>query len=71
MTPLSGKTLILLGVILIVAGAVLTFSGKVPFIGRLPGDIRIERENFSLYLPFGTCLLFSLAASLLHWLIRR
>ncbi|WP_429884512.1 DUF2905 domain-containing protein, partial [Geoalkalibacter halelectricus] len=49
-----GKTLILLGFLLILAGALLTWGGKIPLLGRLPGDIRIERENFSLHFPLGT-----------------
>ncbi len=44
---------------------------QVPWIGRLPGDIRIERPGFSLYLPLGTCLLLSLVLSLLAWLVQR
>ena len=66
-----GKLLIVLGLGLTIVGLLLTFAGKLPFLGRLPGDIRIERENFSFYLPLGTCLLVSLGLSLLAWLLRR
>ncbi|MDO3379205.1 DUF2905 domain-containing protein [Geoalkalibacter halelectricus] len=66
-----GKTLILLGFLLILAGALLTWGGKIPLLGRLPGDIRIERENFSLYFPLGTCILISALVSLALWLFRR
>ncbi|NJC88658.1 MAG: DUF2905 domain-containing protein [Desulfuromonas sp.] len=66
-----GKLLIILGSVLIIAGLVLTFTGKIPFLGKLPGDIRIERESFSFYFPLGTCLLLSLIFSLLFWLFRR
>jgi hypothetical protein len=66
-----GKLLIILGVALIIAGLLLTFAGKIPFLGKLPGDIRIEREHFSFYFPLGTCLLLSLLLSLLFWLFRR
>lgn len=66
-----GKLLIILGVVLIIAGALLTFAGKIPFLGKLPGDLRIEREHFSFYFPLGTCLLLSLLLSLLFWLFRR
>ena len=45
-----GKLLIILGVALTILGLLLTFAGKIPFPGKLPGDIRIERENFSFYL---------------------
>jgi hypothetical protein len=66
-----GKLLIGLGLVLIVAGLLLTFAGKVPLLGKLPGDIRIEREHFTFYFPLGTCLLLSLLLSLIFWLFRR
>lgn len=66
-----GKLLIILGVTLTIAGLLLTFAGKIPFFGKLPGDIRIEREHFSVYFPLGSCLLLSLLLSLLFWLFRR
>jgi len=66
-----GKLLILIGLALVIAGIVLNFGGKIPFIGRLPGDIRIERDNFSFYFPLTTCILVSLLLSLLFWLFRR
>jgi hypothetical protein len=66
-----GKTLIILGLVLVVAGLLLHFSGRIPFIGRLPGDIRIEKENVSFYFPLGSCLLLSLILSLLFWLFKR
>ena len=43
---------------------------SIPWLGRLPGDIRIERENFHFYFPLVTCLLLSLVLSLVVWLIR-
>ena len=66
-----GKALIILGLAVTAVGLLLTFAGKIPLLGRLPGDIRIERENFSLHLPLGSCLLISLLLSLLLWLFRR
>ena len=66
-----GKTLILFGLILVAAGLLWIFGGKIPLLGKLPGDIRIERENFSFYFPLGTCILISLVVSLLLWLFRR
>ena len=61
-----GKLLILLGLSLTAAGLLLTFAGKIPLIGKLPGDLRIERENFTFYFPLGTCLLLSFLLSLLY-----
>lgn len=66
-----GKILIIFGVLLIFAGALLLYGGKIPFLGRLPGDIRIERDNFTFFFPLGTSLLLSLLLSLLFWLFRR
>lgn len=71
MIPPFGKLLIILGLALVALGLLLTFAGKVPLLGKLPGDFRIERENISFYLPLGTCLLLSLLLSLLLWLFRR
>jgi len=66
-----GKTLIFAGLLLVAVGLFLSFGGKLNFIGKLPGDIRIERDNFSFFFPLGTCLLVSLLLSLVFWLFRR
>lgn len=66
-----GKLLMLCGLGLLLLGALLTFGDKFGWLGRLPGDIRIERENFSFYFPLGSCLLLSTVLSLLLWLFRR
>ena len=56
-----GKMLILLGLFVLVVGLIMTFAPKlrIPFLGRLPGDIRIEREGFSFYFPIVTCIVLS------------
>ena len=69
MTP--GRLLIILGVVLILVGLLLTYGGRIPWLGKLPGDIRVERENFSFYFPLASSLLVSLLLSLLFWLFRR
>ena len=66
-----GKLLIIFGVVLVALGALLRLSGKIPWLGRLPGDIRIERENFSFYFPITTGILVSAVLSLLFWLLRK
>ena len=66
-----GKTLIVAGLLLVAVGLFLTFGGKLNFVGKLPGDIRIERDNFSFFFPLGTCLLVSLLLSLIFWIFRR
>ena len=66
-----GKVLIVTGILFVAIGLLLTFGGKLNFIGKLPGDLRIERENFSFFFPLGTCLLISLLLSLIFWIFRR
>ena len=61
----------LLGGVLLVVGALLSFTGRLPWVGRLPGDISIERENFRFYFPLATSIVISIILSLLAWLIRR
>jgi uncharacterized membrane protein YidH (DUF202 family) len=66
-----GKMLILLGVVLIMIGLGFLFAGKIPWLGRLPGDIYVKRGNFSFYFPLGTCIVISIVLSLIFWLFRR
>ena len=67
-----GKPLIIMGLILLAVGLLVSFSPKLPtWLGRLPGDISIRRENFSFYFPLATCLLISLLLSFILWLFRR
>jgi hypothetical protein len=60
-----GRMLLLLGVILVLLGGLLLLVGKVPFLGRLPGDIVIERKNFTFYFPLATSILLSIVLTLL------
>jgi hypothetical protein len=62
------RWLIILGVVLLLAGLLWPWLGKLG-LGRLPGDIAIERENFRLYFPITTSILISLAVSLILWLL--
>ncbi len=66
-----GRSLILLGVILVVLGAILVVAPRIPLIGRLPGDIRIERDGLVIYFPLATMLLVSVLLSVLAWLVDR
>jgi hypothetical protein len=59
------------GGILLLMGLLLTAGAKLPWVGRLPGDIAIQRENFSFYFPLMTCLLVSALLSLVFFLFRR
>ena len=66
-----GKTLLVLGLLIALAGLVLLFVGRVPWIGRLPGDIHVQRGNWSFYFPLGTSILLSLLLTLLFWVFGR
>ncbi|MFN3479807.1 MAG: DUF2905 domain-containing protein [Thermodesulfovibrionales bacterium] len=66
-----GKFLILAGLIIIVIGAILLLAGKIPYIGRLPGDIVIQKKNFTFYFPLATSLILSLLITFILWLIGR
>jgi hypothetical protein len=65
-----GRTLLVLGALLVAIGSLFYFGGKLPFrLGRLPGDIVHRCEHSTFYFPIVTCLLLSLALSLLLWLL--
>lgn len=64
------KTLVIIGIIILLAGLLWPWLGKLP-IGRLPGDIVIERPGFKVYFPLATMLLASLVLSLMLWLFRK
>jgi thiosulfate reductase cytochrome b subunit len=70
MAPI-GKILVLIGLVLVVAGLLFMLSDKVPWLGRLPGDITIKRDNFTFYFPLATSIVISLILSLLFWLFRK
>lgn len=66
-----GKALIYFGLILVVVGVILSFVGKLPWLGQLPGDISIQRERFSFYFPITTCILISVLITLVLYFFRR
>jgi hypothetical protein len=67
----AGKYIMMIGCALLVIGAVIYFFGdKLHWIGRLPGDIRIEKGNFKVFLPITTMVLLSILVSLILRLIR-
>ncbi len=63
-----GKSLILFGAILVAVGALLAFGSKIPFLGKLPGDILVQRKNFTFYFPLATSIIISVVLSLVFWL---
>jgi len=66
-----GRMLVLLGIILAAIGALILLAGKVSWIGRLPGDILIQKKNFTFYFPLATSILVSIVLTLLFWLMGR
>jgi membrane protein implicated in regulation of membrane protease activity len=73
MMPLNelGKLLLWVGGILIIIGAAVLLVGKIPWLGRLPGDIYVERRNFTFFFPLTTSILISIVLSLLLYLLSR
>lgn len=66
-----GKTLIVVGSLLVVLGIFFTFGGRLTWLGRLPGDIVIQKKNFSFYFPVTTSIIVSVLISVILLLLRR
>jgi len=66
-----GRLLIVLGIVLVVVGLGIHFLPRIPWLGRLPGDILIKRDNFTFYFPITTGIVISILFSLILWLFRR
>ena len=66
-----GRSLIIMGLLLVAAGLVISFAPRIPWLGKLPGDIFIKKENFSFYFPLASSILISILISFLLWLFRR
>ncbi|MBI1806632.1 MAG: DUF2905 domain-containing protein [Ignavibacteria bacterium] len=64
-----GKILIIFGLVIIGLGVFLMFIDKIPFIGKLPGDINVKKDDFQFYFPITTSIILSIAVSLVLWLI--
>ena len=65
-----GKTLLFFGIILIILGVIFLLAGKLPFSGRLPGDIVIQRKNFIFYFPLGLCIVISIILTIIFRIFR-
>ncbi|PYT36797.1 MAG: DUF2905 domain-containing protein [Acidobacteria bacterium] len=69
-TQVFGRTILILGMVLVVAGLFLLLGPRLPgFIGRLPGDMSWSRGNMRVYFPLGTCILLSLVLTILFSVI--
>jgi len=64
-----GKILIGFGLVIVGVGVLLMFVDKIPFIGKLPGDINIKKDNFQFYFPLTTSIIISVVLSLVMWLV--
>lgn len=63
--PELGRTLVILGGVIVLVGLALTLAPNVPWLGRLPGDVFVQRERFTFYFPVVTCLVVSVVLTLL------
>ena len=66
-----GRILMIAGAAMLILGALFTLGARLPWLGRLPGDILIERGPVTFYFPLATSIIISLALTLLFWLFRR
>lgn len=72
MNAQTGKMIILIGIALVAIGIIVYFFGnKLNWLGRLPGDIRVEREGFKFYFPIVTMLILSGLLNFVIWLVKR
>ena len=69
--PPLGRVLVVAGLVLAGLGLLLSLGGRIPGLGRLPGDIVVERGSFRLYIPLATSILLSLVLTGVLWLLRR
>jgi hypothetical protein len=65
------RFLIIAGIVLVLVGVALLLAARIPWLGRLPGDIVIKRENFTFYFPLATSIIISVILTLILWLFRR
>ncbi|MBF8251366.1 MAG: hypothetical protein HW382_994 [Deltaproteobacteria bacterium] len=66
-----GKSLIVIGLLLIVIGVAIAFGPRIPFIGKLPGDIYIKKDSFTFYFPLATSVLISVIITFVMYLFRK
>jgi len=66
-----GRIIIFIGLLVVVIGFVFVLGSKLPFIGKLPGDIAIEKGNYSFYFPVTTCIIISIILSFILWFLNK
>lgn len=72
MTQQTGKYIIAIGLLIIVVGVVVYFfNSKLHWLGKLPGDISVEKQNFKFYFPVATMIIISIIINVIIWIIKR
>jgi hypothetical protein len=66
-----GKMLVIMGILLVVVGLAFMFGDKIPFLGKLPGDIYVKKERFSVYFPITTSIIISIVLTILFSIFRK
>lgn len=66
-----GRTLMIVGAVLFLIGALASLGARLPWLGRLPGDIVVERDNFKFYFPIATSIVISIILTFLAYLFKR
>ncbi len=66
-----GKVIAILGVVLLLVGLFLIFADRIPYIGKLPGDIYVKKENFSFYFPITTSIIISIILTIIFSLFKK
>lgn len=66
-----GRSLIIIGIVIVIAGFLMAYDPKIPYLGRLPGDIYYKKDNFVFYFPLATSIIISVILSVVVYLITR
>ncbi|MCD6129660.1 MAG: DUF2905 domain-containing protein [Deltaproteobacteria bacterium] len=66
-----GRLLIFVGIVVVVIGFLFVVFPKIPYIGKLPGDIYVKKDNFSFYFPLASCLILSIIVSLILYFLTK
>lgn len=66
-----GKILVMAGLVMVAVGVLLVFSDRVPWLGRLPGDIFVRKGNFTFYFPLATSIIISIVLSIIFMFLRK
>jgi len=68
----TGKYVVLIGLVVVIIGTIIyLFDEKLQWLGRLPGDIRLEKENFKFFFPVTTMIILSVILNLILWIVRK